>query len=133
MVIRSGVLDQEQLKRLRFTMDDLLEALRKKDVFDISTVWYAIVETDGTLSVLLKSPQENVKNADLNLTVTQENYQPSVIIDGRIIKTELKECSTDMTKFQRLLRKKNIDVKGIMLMTLDKSGNMNIIKKDKKQ
>ena len=61
IVIREGKIDQKQLKELRFTTDDLLEELRKKDIFDISEVWYAIVETDGTLSVMLKADEENVK------------------------------------------------------------------------
>ena len=62
IVIRNGVVDQKQLQRLRFTVDDLLEALRKKDVFDITTVQYAIVETDGTLSVLLKPEKDRTSD-----------------------------------------------------------------------
>lgn len=68
LVIRNGVLDQAQLKRLRFSTDDLLEALRKKDVFDISKVQYAMVETDGTLSVLLKPEEENPTRADFKIS-----------------------------------------------------------------
>ena len=64
IVIREGVIDQKQLKELRFTTDDLLEELRKKDIFDVSQVWYAIVETDGTLSVMLKADEENIKIKD---------------------------------------------------------------------
>ena len=67
IVIREGVIDQKQLKELRFTTDDLLEELRKKDIFDVSQVWYAIVETDGTLSVMLKADEENIKIKDVNL------------------------------------------------------------------
>ena len=54
VIIKDGVIDPGQMKRLRFTLDDLLEALRQKDVFDIEEVEYAVVETNGTLSVLLK-------------------------------------------------------------------------------
>ena len=60
VVIRDGVIDQKQLKRLRFTMDDLFDQLRQKDVFDISDVRYAIVETNGQLSVMLKPEKETV-------------------------------------------------------------------------
>ena len=58
IVIRDGKLNAKKLKELRFTTDDLAEALRKKDIFDISEVQYAIVETDGTLSVLLKKENQ---------------------------------------------------------------------------
>lgn len=54
ILIRDGKLDQKKLTQLRFTMDDLLEALRQKDIFSIDEVQYAVVETNGTLSVLLK-------------------------------------------------------------------------------
>ena len=54
IIIRDGVVDQGQLKRLRYSMEDVLEELRKKDIFDISEVQYAIAETDGTISVMPK-------------------------------------------------------------------------------
>ena len=53
IVIANGTIDQKALKKLRMTVDDLLETLRLKNVFDLSNVQYAIVETNGQLSVLL--------------------------------------------------------------------------------
>lgn len=52
VIIRNGVIDQATLFDLRFTVDDLLEALRGKDVFELSDVAFAIVETNGSVSVL---------------------------------------------------------------------------------
>ncbi|NLB36806.1 MAG: DUF421 domain-containing protein, partial [Clostridiales bacterium] len=54
IVIRNGVIDQKQILRLRLTVDDLLESLREQGVFDIKDVEYAILETNGKISVLLK-------------------------------------------------------------------------------
>ena len=51
VIIRDGKIDQQQLKELRFTIDDMMEELRGKDIFDIRDVAFAIVETTGTLSV----------------------------------------------------------------------------------
>lgn len=128
IVIRNGVLDQKQLKRLRFTVDDLMEALRKKDVFDIAEVQYAIVETDGTLSILLKPPYRAPQALHAQ---EEDNGIPCVVIsDGRIIQSDFKECGMSPKKLQNLLTSKKIEVKNIMLMTVDKSGNTNIIKKD---
>lgn len=129
IVIRNGVVDQKQLQRLRFTIDDLLEALRKKDVFDITTVEYAIVETDGTLSVLLK-PEHTVPAAG-NLKVhLPDNGMPTVIIsDGKIVETDFKECNMTPEKMDKLIQKKHIVVKEVLLMTMDKNGNTHMIKK----
>ncbi len=129
IVIRNGVLDQGQLKRLRFTVDDLLEALRKKDIFDISEVQYAIVETDGTLSVLLK-PAYRVPQAKALHVQEKDDGIPCVVIsDGRIIQSDFKDCGMSPEKLQKLLKAKKIDPKSIMLMTVDKGGNTNIIKR----
>ena len=54
LVICDGVMDRVRLKQLRMSADDIYEALRQKDVFDISTVKFGVMETSGMLSVLLK-------------------------------------------------------------------------------
>lgn len=129
IVIRNGVVDQKQLQRLRFTIDDLLEALRKKDVFDITTVQYAIVETDGTLSVLLK-PEHAVPAAGNLKMQLPDNGMPTVIIsDGKIVETDFKECNMTPEKMDKLIQKKHIIVKDVLLMTMDKNGNTHMIKK----
>lgn len=132
IIIRNGILDQKQMKRLRFTIDDLLEALRKKDVFDISNVQYAIVETDGTLSVLLKSDYEAVKKKDIKIKAAESSFNSVVISDGKIIQSDFKECGMTPDKLNQILKKKKIDVKKVMLMTLDKDGKATIIDKDEK-
>lgn len=131
IVIREGVIDQKQLKELRFTTDDLLEELRKKDIFDVSQVWYAIVETDGTLSVMLKADEENIKIKDVNLQKTENVYKSVVISDGPLIEKNFQECNTTKAKVERLLRKKNLTVKDVLLMTMDKSEKYEITERDK--
>lgn len=133
IVIRNGVLDQQQLKRLRFTTDDLLEALRKKDVFDISTVQYAVVETDGSMSVLLKSDYETVENKDLDIKTDESVFNSVVICDGKIIQSDFKECGMSYPELQKYLKKKHINPKQVMLMTMDKNGRTVIIDKDDKK
>lgn len=131
IVIREGVIDQKQLKELRFTTDDLLEELRKKDIFDVSQVWYAIVETDGTLSVMLKADEENIKVKDVNLQKPENVYKSVVISDGSLIEKNLQECNTTKAKVERLLRKKNLSVKDVLLMTMDKNEKYEITERDR--
>lgn len=131
IVIREGVIDQKQLKELRFTTDDLLEELRKKDIFDVSQVWYAIVETDGTLSVMLKADEENIKIKDVNLQKPENVYKSVVVSDGSLIEKNFPECNMTKAKVERLLRKKNLTVKDVLLMTMDKNEKYEITERDK--
>lgn len=129
-VIRDGKLDLTQLKNIRFSIDDLLEELRKKDIFDISTVQNAVVETDGSVSVLKKADYDIVKNKDMKIKKPENTFPSVVISDGHIINRNLSECDTDIKAFNSFLKSRNIDAKDIVLMTLDKEGKINIIRKD---
>ena len=67
IIIRNGKIDIDALKKLRISINDLLSALRQKDVFEISQVSYAIFETNGKISVLLNPQDRNATASDLNL------------------------------------------------------------------
>ena len=114
------------------TIDDLLEALRQKDVFDISQVQYAIVETNGQMSVLLKPEYEPVVRKDLKINPQQTKLQCLVVADGQVITQDFDICKTDEKKLSKLLEKNKVKLNDIMLMTIDKNGNKNIVKKDNK-
>ena len=118
VIIRDGVIDQKLIKDLRYTVDDILEALRQKDIFDISTVQYAIAETNGILSVM-KKPAED------------EGMPCVVVSDGRIIKTEFSLCDMTEEKLKKTIEKKKTSPENILLMTETKSGKVNIIKKER--
>lgn len=130
IIIKDGVLNQKQLKKLRFTMDDLLEALRQKNVFDISDVQYAIAETDGTLSVLLKPEKRIVTISDAGLNPSADAFKSAVVIDGEIITSELEDTGMTLSELHSKLNQKGLIVKNVLLMETDKNGNMNIIEKE---
>lgn len=130
ILIRDGVLDQKQLKRLRYTVEDLLEALREKDVFDINDVQYAVAETDGTLSVLLKPEKRGVTVEDAKLKAENTGLQCVVICDGRIIEADMKDCNMTEEKLKKILKKKGLVPEKILLMSSDANGNVNIIEKE---
>lgn len=130
VIINDGVLNQKGLKQLRFTVDDLLEALRQKDVFDIAQVQYAIVETNGQISVLLKPDHDTVTRKDLNLEPEPQGYKCPVVIDGKIIEQDFAICNMNAGKVQNIAKKEKMQIKDIMLMTVDAAGNHTIIRKD---
>ncbi len=130
-LIKNGKLNQKNLKELRFTIDEVLSALRQKDIFDISEVEYAVVETNGTLSVLLKQNKQ---------PLTQETYESPkkttdapcvVIIDGSIIESSLEDSPVTLDEINRKIKNDRKDTKNILLMTVTKSKKFLTINKEK--
>ncbi len=130
MIIKNGVLDRNAMRNVRMTVLDLVELLRGQDVFDISDVAYAVLEVNGDLSVLLKSEAQNVKLRDMNMECKNENLPLPVISDGKIIYESLKALKCDVSFLKEKLRSEKLAVNGVFLMTLDRDGNCNIIKRE---
>ena len=132
VVINNGKIDQKALKELRFTVDDLLEDLRKNSVFDISTIHYAIIETDGTLSVLLKKTDSPATVGDLNLADNEDNFYVAVIQDGKVSKNTLKLIGKDENWLQKILKKEKVSHNDVFIMTINSQEKYTIIKRDEK-
>ena len=130
LIIKDGKLDQQQLRNLRFTVDDVLSALRQKDVFDINEVAYAIIETNGTLSVLLKPQFQNATKQDVKVKTKSDGYTCPVIIDGVVLKKNLDVLEINKEDIEKILEKKKVHKKQIFLMNIDKNKNAEIILKE---
>ena len=130
VVIRDGVVDQKQLKRLRFTMDDLFDQLRQKDIFDISDVRYAIVETNGQLSVMLKPEKETVTAEMADIQNETKGLLCMVVNDGKFLKRAFRECDMDEEKIYGILEREQTSIDEVLFMVADKEGNYTIVKKD---
>lgn len=130
IIIKNGKLDQQQLKKLRFTVDDVLAGLRQKDIFDINDVEYAIIETNGTLSVLLKTDNQNATKKDVKAKEEKTGFTYPVIIDGAIIKKNLDFCGVSKEEIKSILKKKNVLKKDVFLMNIDNNKNTKIILKE---
>lgn len=132
MIIRDGRIDQKQLKRLRFTIDDLIDSLREKDVFDINEVDFAVIETNGTISVLQKKEKLPVTPADLNLKIEDNGMPLVVILDGKPITEYFGDYKLDTDFVYKELEARNVKMSDVFLMSRDNKGNCTIVKKDMK-
>ncbi len=128
-IIRNGTLLQKELKNLRFTINDVLSGLRQKDVFDIEDVEYAIVETNGTLSVLLKPDKRPATPKTVGKTEKDTGLPCAVVVDGRIIKSAFEDCDVTENDVIRKIQRETDDIGNILLMTVDKNKKYNIIYK----
>ncbi len=130
IIIKNGQLDQKELKKLRLTVDDVLSGLRQKDIFNINDVAYAIIETNGTLSVLLKNSSQNATKSDVKAKKEDDGFTYPIIVDGAIIKKNLSFCGMNKTDIKKILEKKNILKKEVFLMIIENNKNTEIILKE---
>ena len=131
VVIRDGVILQNQMRRLRLSNEDLFTQLRQQDVFNIEDIQYCIVETNGSISVLKKPEKRQPTAENLNIEIQDKKIQAVVINDGEILDNSLDLCQKDENYIYKILKKENKKVSDIFIMTLDGIGNYNIILKDK--
>ncbi len=130
IVINDGTVDQQAMKELRISTEDLYEQLRQKDVFDISEVAYAILETNGKMSVFKKSIYSPLTAGDLEMQKEDSILKVTVISDGEIAKSSLKVCGLGTNWLYETLKSENIALKDVFIMTADKYKNYSIIKKE---
>ncbi len=127
LVIKKGKIIEKNIRAIRFSMDDLTESLRLKDVFDINSVDFAYIETNGSLSVKLKKDYRPPTKSDEN---SVDGVIPYLIIDdGKIIVRDLDKCNMSKEKIENILKKKKLEISDILLMTADINGDINVIRK----
>lgn len=133
MIVNDGVVDQKQLSRLRYTVDDVVEALRQQGIFDISQVQYAVAETNGALSVMLKPGFRPLSVRDIGKT-PQDSGMPFVVIsDGEVIPEGLALAGINRRGLLKLLRDRGISAERVFYMTVDKTGGSVVIEKEERQ
>lgn len=130
IVIRDGKIDAKALKKLRMTVNDLVSALRQKDVFEVSQVSYAIFETNGKISVLLKPEYRNSSAADLDIYPADNGMPFAVVCDGEIIDETVKDSTFDISHVKKIIVSSKIPVEEILIMTVDSKGNVYIERKE---
>lgn len=133
IVIADGVIQQKEMKELRMSTEDLMEQLRQKDIFSASQVKYAIVETNGMLSVLKKAEYETVTANDMGLNGQDSPLEVAVVSDGEIAPGSLRLCGKDSEWLYSVLASHKLKLQDVFLMTADSSGKHAIILKEGKK
>lgn len=133
-VIRDGVIDQMELRELRWSIDDLMEQLRGNGVFDISDVSYAVIETNGNLSVYQKFPSRPATNESLHVASPKFDEPPVIVIsDGKIVPKALAAVGLNENWLQRILRQENRRASEIFLLSCTRAGDYHLVLKEAKQ
>lgn len=131
VVINNGRIDQKAMCELRMSTEDLMEQLRQKDIFNIDDVAFAIVETNGMVSVLKKAEYDLPTNKDLAVRKKTSELKVTVISDGEISSSSLQLCAWSEKNILDTLSREKTDLKDVFLMIADKSGDYTIIRKER--
>ena len=129
-VILDGQIDQNALRTLRLTTADLMEALRGKDVFDPRDVSYAVVETNGSLSVALRPEKEPVTLSDLALKVQHGQATIPFVLDGQVLDDNLHWCGKDHAWLERTAQANTLLVEEILLLIGNDTEDYFLLKKE---
>lgn len=129
IIIKNGVINQKELKNLRITISDFVELLRDRDVFDISEVAYAVIETSGSLNILLKSSSQPATRGDLGKKDIARLFLP-VISDGVFMPDAIAELGISKRDIETILKTNKSTAGEIFLLSADRDLNYTIIKKE---
>lgn len=110
LIIKDGKIMEEEFNKQKYTVSDLMSQLHEKDIFSISDVHYAIIETNGNLSVITKD--ENINSLPLN-----------VVEDGKLSETNIKILNMEVSQVERIIKNKNIKIEDILYAQMDKDYN----------
>jgi uncharacterized membrane protein YcaP (DUF421 family) len=132
-IIKQGKILEENAKKVELDMDNLRMLLRKKDIFNVADVEFAVLETDGSLSVLKKSDKDTVTRGDLKLKKQQTKPGIELIIDGIIDEQKITEAKLTKKDIENMLRQRNIkSVSDVSYMEITEDGKIYIDKYDDK-
>lgn len=115
VIISKGIINEYALRKQRYNINDLLEQLRTKDIFDVSKVWYALLETNGELSVILKSDFAAPCNQDMSLTAEQEELCLTLISDGKVMDKNLTAANMDRKSLEQTVKKSGLGINEVLI------------------
>lgn len=122
ILIDDGKIDCDVLKKCGMTANDLLESLREQGYFKIGEINYAVLETNGKVSVLQKFANAPVTNADLNIEGGSNNIPYNVVVEGRFMGDTFKSITPPLEKdvVVKTLEKENMTIRDVFLFSIDK-------------
>lgn len=131
VIIEKGRINQAEMRRNRLTPDELSITLRKKSITDIGSVKYAILETDGTLSILPYHAQSPATPKDLGAEVPEAGYPVIVINDGHTMSENLRATGHDERWLKKQLRARGVsEASDVYFMSIDETGAVYFAPKD---
>lgn len=133
ILIYKGKIDEQQLKKERFTLNELEEKLRSNNVTNLGDVEYAILETSGDISVLEKPNKRAATPEDFNIMPDYEGIAYNLVIDGKVMTENLKLIGKNYDWLKKQTNKFQIMPEEALIVTINEKGDFFCQKKENKQ
>jgi uncharacterized membrane protein YcaP (DUF421 family) len=125
IIVEKGRLLEEEMRRLRYNIDDMISQMREQGVYNLEDVEYAILETDGKLSLILKSEKRPVIPEDLGLQPAYEGLPLPLISDGKLLKENMALAEKSREWLEENLRTRhNCSIGDVLYAILDTKGKL---------
>ena len=131
ILVENGKILQKNLRKTRITLDELTGHLREKDILDLRSVQYAILETNGNLSVF-PFPKDRPANAkEAGIQVARQYFPITIISDGKLLRENLAVAGKDLKWVERVLQEKDAKMEDAWLLTVDGGDNILFYRRDR--
>ncbi len=124
ILILDGVLQEKIMRRTNYTVRDLLDSLRSKDIFDVGEVAYAILETNGSVSILVKDAFAKPTKRDLKLPEESAALKHLLILEGKIQKSGLDSLHLDSKRVEAMLKRRKLTLGSVFFAQMDGDGEV---------
>lgn len=125
VIISPNGLEYQALKDLNMNLDDLTEMVRQAGYYSLDQILYAIIETNGKISIIPTSSNANVTASDLNINNPPAKIPSIIISDGKLMKNQMKIINLDHKKLNKILNHLNIkSIKDLIILSLDEDGKL---------
>lgn len=134
ILIHKGKIIEENLRKQMFPLNDLIEAIRICGYSDISEVYTAVLETNGTVSVFPKGKYKNPTAADLSLSVEDEEISINLIVDGSLLSENMKQTGMTLDELKKVINTFGAkSYKDVLLFTMKNKNQFFIQLKEKRE
>ena len=130
VIIDKGKIDEKKLRQLRFTVDDLCDALRQQGFWDISEVQNAVIETNGSISAENWEKYKPLTPDNVKISVNDKGLHTAVVIDGKPVEEYFKDKKIKLSEIELLLNINSKNADKLLLMTVDDNGEIYTVRKE---
>ncbi|HNX28529.1 MAG TPA: DUF421 domain-containing protein [Syntrophomonadaceae bacterium] len=124
IIIDNSRIMEDEMRKLRYNINDLLEQLREKNVLNIADVEFAVLETNGDLSVFLKSDKRPLQPSDLGISPVYEGLPVTLVTDGKVNHQNLQKINQDIKWLEDQFKNAGTTYKRVLYANYDSQGKL---------
>jgi len=122
IIVENGKMIQKNMVKQKYNITELQEQLRLKGVVKVSDVQYAILETNGQLSVILKEPKQPVTAEQMNVLTEYEGMPVNIILDGKLVEENLNSAKLTTKDVEKRLKKDKLRIDDVFFASINAKG-----------